>query len=543
MVERTGAGFALEQQAWGDVYAQLSAADRSAPLALDDLERLAVAAYLIGRDRESEDAWTRAHQEAQRHDDVARAVRCAFWVAFGLLNKGELARGSGWVDRAQRLLDDGRHDCVEQGYLRYCVAFRCVLEGDATAGHASFSQAAKIGDRFRDAQLMTLARVGQGRCLIYLGEIAEGMALLDEAMVSVTAREVSAIAVGDVYCTMIEACQELFDLGRVQEWTAALSDWCESQPQLVLYRGQCLVHRAEIMQLSGRWSEAMDEVQRACARLAQPAGQPAHGAAVYLRAELHRLRGEFVPSEAAYREASELGREPQPGLAQLRLAQGQLDAAAAAIRRVLDEAQDPMTRARVLGPYVEIVLAEGDVGAARVAADELSAIAAELNAPFLHALAAHTVGVVLLAENDYRPALASLRDACAVWRELDAEHETARVRMLIGLACRALKDADGAAMEFEAARGVFARLGAAPDLVRMDELCGPVDPPRTAGGLTARELQVLELVAAGKSNRSIGDDLVISEKTVARHVSNIFTKLGLSSRAAATAYAYEHDLV
>jgi ATP/maltotriose-dependent transcriptional regulator MalT len=432
---------------------------------------------------------------------------------------------------------------VEQGYLRYCVAFRCVLEGDATAGHASFSQAAKIGDRFRDAQLMTLARVGQGRCLIYLGEIAEGMALLDEAMVSVTAREVSAIAVGDVYCTMIEACQELFDLGRVQEWTAALSDWCEAQPQLVLYRGQCLVHRAEIMQLRGRWSEAMDEVQRACARLAQPAGQPAHGAAVYLRAELHRLRGEFAPSEAAYREASELGREPQPGLAQLRLAQGQLDAAAAAIRRVLDEAQDPMTRARVLGPYVEIVLAEGDVGAARVAADELSAIAAELNAPFLHALAAHTVGVVLLAEKDYRPALASLRDACSVWRELDAEHETARARMLIGLVCRALEDADGAAMEFEAARGVFARLGAAPDLARMDQLCGPVGPPRTAGGLTGRELQVLELVAAGKSNRSIADALVISEKTVARHVSNIFTKLGLSSRAAATAYAYEHDLV
>jgi ATP/maltotriose-dependent transcriptional regulator MalT len=533
---------AFERQAWGDAYAQLSGADREAPLEVNDLEQLAVAAYLVGRYEESVDAWTRAYREWERAGDAPQAARCGFWLAFGLLNRGELARGGGWVDKAQRPLDEGQHDCVEQGYLRYCVALRSVFEGDASTAQAAFDQAAKIGDRFRDPELISLARVGQGRCLIYLGEVAEGVALLDEAMVAVTAREVSPVAVGDVYCSVIEACQELFDLRRAQEWTAALSRWCDTQPELVLYRGQCLVHRAEIMRFHGGWPDAMAEVGRACERLAEPPGQAAIGAAFYLRAELHRLRGEFAKAEEAYRRANELGREPQPGLAQLRLAQGEVESAGAAIRRVLDEAHDPPTRAGVLAAYVEIALAVGDVGVARAAADDLSTIAAELKAPFLAALAADAAGSVLLAEGDTRAALAVLRRAYATWRELDAPYEAARVRALIGLACRRLGDDDGAAMELDAARRVFKDLGAAPDLARMEDLVGTA-APKAAGGLTGREVQVLALVATGMTNRAIADDLVISEKTVARHVSNIFTKLGLSSRAAATAYAYEHDLL
>ena len=388
---------------------------------------------------------------------------------------------------------------------------------------------------------MTLARVGVGRCLIYAGEIAEGLRLLDEAMVAVTAREVSPIAVGDVYCTVIEACQELFDLRRVHEWTAALTRWCESQPDLVLYRGQCLVHRAEIMQLHGTWAEAMEEAVRACERLT---GQPAIGAAFYQRAELHRMRGELEEAEAAYRRANELGREPQPGLALLRLAQGQLGAADVAIRRVLDEADDPLSRARVLGPYVEIVLVGGDIAAARAAANELAAIATELNAPFLQALAASSVGAALLAAGDARAALSALRQSWTGWQKLDAPFEAARVRVLIGVACRALGDEDSAEMELDAASSVFRRLDAVPDLARAEELSRIAPTTATAtAGLTAREVQVLGLVAKGKTNRVIADDLFISEKTVARHVSNIFTKLGLSSRSAATAYAYEHDLV
>jgi DNA-binding NarL/FixJ family response regulator len=432
-------------------------------------------------------------------------------------------------------------DCVEQGYLRYAIALRSVLEGEPSAGQAAFFEAAKIGAHFRDPELVALARIGQGRCLIYQGAIAEGLALLDEAMVAVTAREVSPVAVGDAYCTVIEGCQELFDLRRAQEWTAALSVWCDSQPDLVLYRGRCLVHRAEIMQLHGAWSDAMREVQRACERLAQPADQSAMGAAFYLKAELHRLRGEFAKAEDAYRQANQLGREPQPGLSQLRLAQGHIDAAHVAARRVLDEAQDPLTRSRVLGPYVEIALAAGVVGTARAAADELSSIAGELNAPYVNSLSAYATGSVLLAEGDPRAALTALRKAWAGWRELDAPHEASRARVLIGLACRALGDEDGTEMELDAARSVFEQLEARPDLAWVEALSRE-KTLKTADGLTAREVQVLSLVATGKTNRAIAAELVVSERTVDRHVSNIFTKLGVTSRAAATAYAYKHGL-
>lgn len=529
---------AFERQAWGDAFRQLIAADAEHGLGFEDCERLAVAAYLVGRSDDSIEAWTRAHLECVRVGDVARAARCAFWLAFCLLNQGDLARGGGWVDRAQRLLDDADLDCVEQGYLRYPVALRAIFEGDGATAHAAFTETVTIGARFGDTELVTLARVGVGRCLIYMGDVADGVGLLDEAMVAVTAREVSPIVVGDVYCTVIEACQELFDLRRVHEWTAALSQWCESQPDLVLYRGQCLVHRAEIMLLRGAWPTAMEEAVRACERLAD---EPAVGAAFYQRAELHRLRGDFEAAEAMYRRATELGRDPQPGLALLRLGQGQLAAADAAIRRVVDEAQDPLARARVLGAFVEIVLARGDVAAARGAAGELSVIAGTMNAPFLDALAEGCEGAVLLAEDDARAALGALRRAWSGWRTLDAPYESARVRVLIGLACQALGDDDSAEMEFSAARSALHQLGAVPELARVEALNGTF-AGRVSGGLTAREVEILRLVATGKTNRAIADDLFLSEKTIARHLSNIFTKLGLSSRSAATAYAYKHDL-
>lgn len=340
---------------------------------------------------------------------------------------------------------------------------------------------------------------------------------------------------------MIEGCHELFDVRRTREWTSALSQRCEAQPELVLYRGECLVHRAEIMQLRGAWTDALEEVERAMARLADPTVQRVLGAATHLRGELHRLRGEYADAEVTYQAAREAGREPQPGMALLRLAQGQLAVADAAIRRVLHEADDPLTRARVLGPYVEIVSAAGDVTAARVAADELANLAAELGQPYLVALSAHASGMVLLGEENPGEALVSLRRAWTGWGDLEAPHEAARARVLIALACRALGDADSAEMELDAARSVFASLGAAPDVAWADGLSGKGRGP-LPGGLTTREAEVLVLVAQGKTNRQIADDLVISEKTVASHMSHIFTKLGLSSRSAATAYAFEHGL-
>jgi DNA-binding CsgD family transcriptional regulator len=540
ILERGRASFA--RLAWADAYEALSAADRDTPLAPGDLEQLAAAAYLAGHDDDSGAAWERAHHELLRRGDTPGAARCAFWLALGLLFAGEVARGGGWVARGQRLLDDAAEDCVERGYLIVPGAVRAMFERDYETAGATFVAAVEIGERFGDADLVALARHGQGRALIRLGRIADGTALLDEAMVAVTTGEVSALMAGEIYCSVIQACQQIFDLRRAQAWTAALSQWCASQPDLIPYRGQCLLHRAEIMQLHGAWEDAMDEVRRASERLAARPNQAAAGAAFYQQAELHRLCGQSAQAQEAYRQASRCGREPQPGLALLRVAQGQVEAARAAIRRAVDEAKDPASRSRLLPALIEVMLAADDFAAARIAVDELSAIADQLQAPLLRAVATQAQGAVLLAEGDARGALAALREAWTAWQELEAPHEAARTRALIGLACRALGDEDGAEMELDAARWAFQELGATPDVAHVESL-SHAGSAEAACGLTAREVEVLRLVAAGKTNRAIATDLFLSEKTVARHVSNIFGKLGLSTRAAATAYAYEHSLV
>jgi DNA-binding NarL/FixJ family response regulator len=426
---------------------------------------------------------------------------------------------------------------VEQGYLLIPAARRREMMGELDAAVATVGEAAAIGERFGDRDLSALAMHMHGRLLIEAGRLEQGLALLDEAMVAVTAGELSPIATGVVYCGVIMGCRAAHEPRRAQEWTAALTRWCESQPDMVAFSGRCRVHRAEIMQMKGAWSDALDEARSAADRAAQGNHRSALAEAAYVQGDVHRLRGAFAEAEAAYRDASLHGREPQPGLALLRLAQGNREAAAATIRRVLDGATGAADRLDLLPACAEIMLAGGDVESARGACDELAELTSDVGV--LQAIAAQTRGAVELAAGDARAALLALRQAWRVWEDVEAPYEAARVRALMGEACQALDDHDAAALEFDAARRAFAELGAAPEVARLDALTGASE----AHGLTARELQVLRLVAAGRTNKAIADELVLSDRTVDRHVSNIFTKLSVSSRSAATAYAYEHRLV
>jgi ATP/maltotriose-dependent transcriptional regulator MalT len=529
---------AFAGRAWLDAYDHLAMADRASPLAPEDLERLATAAYLTGHDAESTDTWIRAHRARLEHGDHREAVRCAFWLGFGLVQRGEMAQGGGWLARAGSLVEQHHLDGLERGYLLLPDGLMAMGAGETTVALEQFEEVRSLARRFDDPDLSALATLGRGEAFLRLGRIREGMRLFDEAMVSVTADETSPTVSGIVYCAVIEACQHVSDLPRAREWTTALDRWCHGQRGLVPYRGQCLVHRSQILQAGGKWTAALAEAELARTHLADPP-HPAIGMAHYQLGELHRLRGEFAAAEDAYRHAHACGRDPQPGLALLRLAEGRHDAAVTAIDAAIDGAHDQVMRVQLLPAYAEIMAAVGRHDEAQAAADELEVLAGAGN--LVHgAVAAHTRGAVLLAAADPGAALEPLRDALHAWQDLEAPFEAAQTRVLLAVACRAVDDHDRAQMECDAARRVFEELGAAPALARLDQLVSgtPRTPP-----VTARELEVLRLVAHGHTNREIADALVISEKTVERHLANIFTRIGVSNRAAATAFAYDHHLL
>jgi DNA-binding CsgD family transcriptional regulator len=530
---------AFQRQAWDEAHARLAEADRERALDAEDLERLALAAHLLGRDAASADLWARAHREFLARGNPARAVRCAYRLAIPLVLRGDFARGGGWIERGRRILDEHGLDGVERGWLLLPVGARSVRMGDADAALDAFEKAAAIGARFSDRDLVTLARHGQGRALIRKGETARGLALLDEIMAAVVAGEISSPVAGDVYCSVLEACGELHDVRRALEWTEALGEWTSSQGGLPAYRGQCLVHRAEILVVRGAWREAASDAQRARDLLSRPPPQRALGAAEVQLAELHRLRGDLDKAEEAYRRARAAGASPQPGLALLRLAQGRTGAARTAIDLALDAVRDPFHRPPALLAAVEIAVAAGELDGARVAAKELASIATALGVPFLAAEAAYAEGAVRLAGGDARGAAGEARRAFEIWDEVEAPFEAARARLLLGLACRALGD-DAACVEVEAARDTFQRLGAAPEVARAKELLRA--PAKDGAVLSGREVEVLRLVATGRTNRAIAEELGISGKTVDRHVSNIFGKLDVSSRAAATAWAFRNGI-
>jgi DNA-binding CsgD family transcriptional regulator len=528
------------RRAWLDAYTALSKSDELAPLSAPDLELLATSASLVGRLDEYLAVLERAHLAHIDAGEDLSAAGAAGWLGMTLAIRGEMGPAGGWFARAQRLVEQDGRDCVEQGYLLIPVAFQRQFGRDYEGAYEAAAAAVEFARRFRDPDLAALALHVQGFSRVKQGSIEEGLGLLDEAMVGITADSVSPIVAGIVYCGVIATCEEAFELRRAQEWTSALTRWCEGQPQMVAFTGRCLAHRAGIMQLKGDWQDALAEARLARERCEQAMNRAATGQAIYQQGELHRLQGDFEAAEAAFREASSFGREPQPGLSLLRLAQGDREAASGMIRRALGEAVDPLERAILLPAHAEIMLALDDLGEARRAADELAEIAGAGKRAMLEAIGARVLGAVELAEGDAQAALAALRNAARLWQELDAPYEVARVRVLIGLACRALGDEGVAAMEFDAARHVFEQLAAAPDLAHLDSLTEA--SPTAAHGLSARELEVLRLVAAGKTNREIATELVVSEHTIARHLQNIFSKLGVSSRTAAAAFAFQHEL-
>lgn len=533
---------AFRKQAWADAYALLSSADRESSLEPVDLELLAKAAYLTGKYSDSTDSWNRAHHAFLKRDQTKRAANCSFWLGMILLFRGDHAQGSGWIARAARLVEDNNQDCVEKGFLLIPKALQSLGTGDYGKGHDLFTQAVDLGRRFNNPELITLGRLGRGQALVLQNHISEGTTLFDEVMVTVLSDDISPIVSGIVYCAVIETCQKIYDLKRAQEWTGALSRWCSSQPDLVPFRGQCLVRRVEIMQLHGEWKEAMNEVARACKLLSEPPGEPAAGEAYYRKGELNRLLGEFLKAEEMYRQASKWGLKPQPGLALLRLSQGKIQDAKVAIRQSEEENKDRISRLKILPAYVEIMFAAGEIRAAETASRELSIIADKLQAPFLQAIATRASGIVLLADGDSRAALKKLREAWMLLKNIDAVYESAKTRVLIGRACREIGDKDTAEMELDAARWQFQQLGAVPDHEKVEFLIREF-PLDNIHGLTPRELEVLRFLATGKTNKTIASDLFISERTVDRHVSNILSKLNVSSRAAATAYAYKHELI
>jgi ATP/maltotriose-dependent transcriptional regulator MalT len=533
---------AIAVRAWAQAYEALTAADVNGELGADDLDRLTLAAYLTGHD----DAYERGLERVVRlHQagDRRRAARATFWLALGLFRRGEPARGGGWLSHAHRVLaEDGDPPCAEQGLLLIPIGLQHLYSGDPETAVTVFQQVVEVGARFGDPDVTAFGLLGSGQALVACGRREAGLGFLDEAMVAVTGEDVSPVTVGIVYCAVIETCHLVFDLHRAREWTGELTRWCAAQPDLVPYRGQCLVHRAQVLALEGHWPEATEEMRRARERLGDPPGQPAIGMAWYQTGELLRRQGRHGDAEHCYRQASQFGHPPQPGLLLLRLAQGRDSEARAAVDSALATAASVGERWHLLAAASEVCCACGDTAAARAAADELDAVARAQTGEWLRAIAATAVGSVLLAEGNPRDAGAVLREAFEAWRELRVPYEAARVRLLLGEVCHALGDTDGALLEWDAARYTFEELGAIDDLARVEARLTPGRPSRPSG-LTDRELEVLRLVARGCTNREIADELVLSEHTVRRHLQNVFGRLGVSSRAAAATFAVQHDLI
>ncbi|MDH2442729.1 LuxR C-terminal-related transcriptional regulator [Amnibacterium sp. CER49] len=521
---------------WRAEVARLRREDADGTLDADGLERLGIALELTGQGADAVpvlDRAAHAHLDAGARD---AASRCVFWIGWSLANRGAFAQAAAWAGRLAALAAGEPSDSITAARLLVAEAAMRAADGDLAGAAERSERALAIADRESDGDLLTIAALGCGRSLVGLGQVERGMACMDRVMLAVARGEAGDLAAGAGFCGVIASCMGRGDLERAGEWTGALDAWCRAQEGLVPFRGECLLHRATLLQVHGDWREA----QRLVADLRVVQHRIPPGAVRYREAELLRLTGRTTEAEHAYREAAEAGHEVQPGLALLRLAQGAPAVAVSGLRRALAEARVPNERADLLDALVEVALALPDLAVAEAAAGELSALAGGLATAVPHGQAGRARGAVLLAQGQAEAALGPLRSACAAFRAVEAVYETARTRLVLARAMKALGDGDGALAERQAAERDLARIGAESDLERLRR---PSTAASGAEGLSPRELEVLRLVASGASNAAIAATLHLSDRTVARHVGNILAKLRLANRAAATAYGYEHGLL
>lgn len=522
---------AYRRNAWADATELFLLADAEAALDVVDLEALVWAAGIAARDAEMLAALERLYGYHEARSDHENCAHAAFWCGLRNMMIGEVGLGSGWLQRAAKHADATPPDCVQRGYLILPQVFMLRAKGDYEAAVAAANEALAFGERLGDTDLVALAGSLKGGILFRLGRIDEGYGPIDEAMLLANGERLSPIVSGVVYCEIVSSCCRVQEMARAREWTAILDAWCRRNPQARAFNGVCQVHRAEVLQLEGNWSEAYAEAERAGEGLKGTTEQTAMATAAYRRAEILRLRGRLDEAEAEYRRAGEIAIDPQPGLALLRLAKGRRDEAAAMIRRAIETAADMPRKTALLPAGIEIRLACGDLDGAEDLCAEMTEIAGHFGTEILARVADQGCGALALARGDAAAAVAALSKARRYWSEFGAPYLVARLRLDIARGCTELGDTESAAMELAAAEKTFRELGAAPDLARLRAIRGD----RTPGNLTAREREVLALLAEGNSNRKIATDLGLSPKTVNRHVENIFNKLGVSSRAAAVA--------
>lgn len=528
-VDRARAAHA--RQDWAAAAAAFAAAPAGVMTA-GDLAALADAEFWLGHFDETLRRTTASYEAFLAESLPEGAAMSA--VMLGILHAaaGDEPEGMGWIGRAGRLLRD-LPECAVHGYLGFVTEVQVNLAlGRPEAAVTAARGMQELGRRVGDPDVTTLGVHGEGRALLRTGQVADGLALIDEAMVDVIDGRMAPFNQWTLFCFTLDACHEVGDFGRMSHWTSHTEAWLASRPGADSLRpgfdASCAVHRAQLHLLHGAWEEA-EQAATAAASLDSVSVEYA-AEAWYVVAEARRLRGAPDASEA-YDHAHARGRNPQPGRALLRLAEGDAEGAARSVRSALVAAgNDRLQRVPLCVAAVETAIAAGRVEDADAAASELEETAATWGTSGLRAMAAGARGAVLLAQSRPEEALPTLREGQWQWKVLGAEYEGARIVRLMAEAYSLMGDDDSAAAERALAEAMCLRLGA------------PRRPTEGPDGLTARECEVLGLVAEGHSNLEVGEALYISDRTVARHLTNIFHKIGVTSRTRAARYAFDHGL-